>query len=315
MKKITLQNVFQDNVAVHGGAVHAEYSSLKFAGCNFTNNAAQEGGAVYAAETKIVLRWNVHFSSNSAQNGGALYLTAATKLSLSPSDKLLTSYNIASEYGGAIYHDDTVTPFQCDFIEVSDDSFKLPDCFIDASGFPAQIYSKYNRAGKDGSFIYGGLLDKCQPSVTINVLGGNMFDIMSHNDTAKAIGSKPFYMCLCNGNWNSTSYCANNINISVHRGQTFILPIIALGQGHLPTATTITTLVSNSSRLALSQASQPLSHQCTNLTYTLYSTDISEKMLLYPDGPCRDTGAAKVTIDVTILNCPDVFTQHEGECV
>ena len=37
-------------------------------------------------------------------------------------------------------------------------------------------------------------------------------------------------------------------------------------------------------------------------------------MVLYPDGPCRDTGTARVVIDVTLLPCPDGFTQSGEIC-
>ena len=37
-------------------------------------------------------------------------------------------------------------------------------------------------------------------------------------------------------------------------------------------------------------------------------------MALYPDGPCRDTGAAKVVVKVNLLPCPDGFTQNGEIC-
>ena len=38
-------------------------------------------------------------------------------------------------------------------------------------------------------------------------------------------------------------------------------------------------------------------------------------MVLYADGPCRDSGSASVIINATILSCPDGFTQKEEVCI
>ena len=41
---------------------------------------------------------------------------------------------------------------------------------------------------------------------------------------------------------------------------------------------------------------------------------MNKSMVLYPDGPCRDTGTARVVINVTLLPCPDGFTQSGEIC-
>ena len=77
----------------------------------------------------VVFDDNITFSFNSARRGGAMYLEDVTSLKLSCGMNLITSCNIAAEYGGAIiYYVDPTTFYQCQ------DDAELPDCFIQLSG-------------------------------------------------------------------------------------------------------------------------------------------------------------------------------------
>lgn len=62
-----------------------------------------------------------------------------------------------------IYYEDTAQTPQCNFVSSIDT--ELPYCFIEFTLIFEQkpaIYSHNDSAGKEGSFIYGGLLDRCQ---------------------------------------------------------------------------------------------------------------------------------------------------------
>ena len=67
--------------------------------------------------------------------------------------------------------------------------------------------------------------------------------------------------------------------------------------------------------MEINQTSQYLPDQCNILPYTLYSTESHEEVVLYPDGPCRDSGLASVIINATILPCPDGFTHKDEVCI
>ena len=54
---------------------------------------------------------------------------------------------------------------------------------------------------------------------------------------------------------------------------------------------------------------------CSQISYNLYSTEDFEELVLYPDGPCRDTGVATAIINVTLLPCPAGFQKSEEKCV
>ena len=148
-----------------------------------------------------------------------MYLEDQTVLQFTSSLNLNTSYNTASEYGGAIYHEDEEIQYQCQ------DHAKLPEheCFIRLlltsgnSNDPEEefyylnitsmaIFSYNNSAGIDGSFLYGGLLDRCHMSIAVmhmdeyiilgidgdySLLKPSIY-IVQPNDSINTISSKPY---------------------------------------------------------------------------------------------------------------------------
>ena len=116
---------------------------------------------------------NVSFSFNSAKNGGAMNLKN-TNLIFKQNTTLETSYNNASDYGGAIYYKDEFTANQCGINGIIDKEQpnELEYCFLmlqpklesldsvcfylhqeDPEGELAIIHSSEDSAGKDGSFL------------------------------------------------------------------------------------------------------------------------------------------------------------------
>ena len=101
--------------------------------------------------------------------------------------------------------------------------------------------------------------------------------------------------------------------MEVYRGERLVVPLLAFAQGGA-TETKVTAVTSRA-KLDISQTTQNLPDYCYGLSYTLYSTADREDLVLYPDGPCRDTGRAKVTVHVTFLPCPPAFTLSGEHCV
>ena len=174
-----------------------------------------------------------------------------------------------------------------------------------------------NTAGKDGSSLYGGLLDRCQlRSDSWRPRIDSIFKIITINSTSKnrkEITSKPYELCFCN----ETTFlvkCKKTISIKVHRGQKFTLPLLAITQRGT-TSTQITAITSSKAKLENYQTYQYLPDQCHSLSYTLYSTKSHEEVVLYPDGPFHDSGSASVFINATILPCPDGFPQKDDVCI
>ncbi len=309
---------FEDNTAITGGAINSIQDEISFHSCTrFTHNRAHsEGGAIHALGSKLSLvDTTTKFESNLAHNGGALYLSAAT-LTLS-SYSIFKTHNNAAEYGGVIYFEDTPTTAQCSFVASSDNTdqfLSLPPCFLQHEDhtLAGNIDSQHNTAEMDGNFLYGGLLDKCRPYqagalTTYNILV--FYSALSENTTAK-IASGAYELCICH----DSQECIRSMGVELFRGQSFSLSLLAIAQGGIPTSTLITA-VTRTSRLSALQNVQALPKGCSNLTYHLYSADDHDQLILYPDGPCRDRGLARVTLNVTFLPCPGGFTQSGVVCI
>ena len=317
----TGSTVLYGNKAGLGGAIYLPFGNeLTFSGDTlFSHNTADtNGGAIYSEYTNIIFDLNSSssFKWNTAENGGAIYLKSSF-LTFNIRINLSMSYNHATKYGGVIYHEDIDrTAYQCSFNGSSNLIWlSLPFCFIRPIGtrlfadFPTVINSWNNSADISGNFLHGGLLDRCQQSVlTINVLD-MIFKIQRANHE---ITSEPYQLCFCvKERW---SNCTEQKYIEVYRGQTFHVSLTALDQTATSVTTTITA-VSATSRLNSEQSSQTLEPECSTLPYNLYSTQDTNQLILYPDGPCRDTGVARAVVNVMFKQCPDGFMKSGEYCV
>ena len=332
------ETVLANNSAIIGGAIYSGYgTTLEFSGKTlFTGNrAATDGGALYALGTDVVINNDNHkltsFENNLAVNGGAFFLSGAA-ITLDAGARLNISLNSASQYGGGIYSADNALTTQCNFkypdnVKITD----LPYCFVGFKkinmirhrySIDAWVFSNSNTAGTDGSFLYGGLLDRCQlliddfakkSSIIAYPLLRTVFTIDNPQSGVREIASQPYQLCFCE---DEHSYnCSSIKNIEIHRGQKFNLHLLAIDQFKYSTPTQITAKVRGSATLKLNQSYQMLPQHCSLLSYNLYSTKDSEELVLYIDGPCRDTGVAKAVINVTLLPCPDGFNKSNERCI
>ena len=171
------QAVFDANTAENGGAINLLQGEVTFyTNTHFTNNVAGlNGGAIYSLGATVAFKENAEFASNSAENGGGMFFINAAVMILTSDIHITTSNNTATQYGGAIYYEDSPTSVQCEYRDglytTSDQTLSLPTCFLQTSD-EDKIYGKINTyadsAGKDGAFLYGGLLDKCRSNLDFN---------------------------------------------------------------------------------------------------------------------------------------------------
>lgn len=321
-----------------GGGMLAERGAMEFKNSTtmFSNNkATKHGGGLSASSITIRMLYKgyVTFSFNSAELGGAIYLRSNTTLTLLWFSKLTTTGNTATEYGGAMYHEDIVNIVQCrnvtDIIRNTQENiasipysflqFPMPSPYV--RGACPRIDSHNDSAGKDGNFLYGGLLDRSRLQDT-SFLSDNYllpydyftsspcsFNVSKQSDETNAITSQPFQLRNCDDN---DVHFQNSI--TVYRGQTFRLQIVALGQGKSTVTATVTALISLNARLKLNQSSQYVSRNCSEVTYNLYSTEKYETLTIFPQGPCQTIGQASTHLKVTFRPCPDAFRQSNEEC-
>ena len=166
------KNLLYSNFASIGGAIHSVYSEITFSVCTLFkwNVAGNDGGALYGlgSDTVIVLSNRTEFVGNSAKNGGAVYLEQSASLTFDTSSRVYTSHNYADEYGGVIFSRDSPSLTQCTYENSGEFSY-LSYCFIklkkrDLTQNSIKVYSYNDSTGKDGMFLFGSLLDRCQHS-------------------------------------------------------------------------------------------------------------------------------------------------------
>ena len=317
--------VLYGNQAGLGGAIYSPFGNeLTFSGDTlFSHNSADtNGGAIYSVNTNITFDHNsaVSFKCNTAENGGAIYLTSASFLTFNRGVNISISYNHATKYGGGIYNEDVASAAQCSFkrseaVKLSE----LPYCFIRFT-YPINnrikynstlIFSQNNSAGRDGSLIYGGLLDRCQIKTISGLINIQEYFFKIQKDS-REITSQPYRLCFCKKNIHQG--CSHLKSIEIYPGQKFHVSLIALDQTRTSVTTEITA-ISSASRLNSDQSSQTLEPECSKLWYNLYSTQDTDQLILYPDGPCRNTGLARAVVNVMSKPCPDGFMKFGENCV
>ena len=332
--------VFKGNTSFHnnsatlaGGGTSSQYGSISFAGITtFTaNRAGRDGGALNAISTAVTFEGMLKFSSNSARTGGAMYFINAASLTLASHITLETSHNSATDYGGAIFHKDIVTPSQCDNVIPSIPFIKLPYCFLqlnDLKNSIITINSYLDSAGIDGSFLYGGLLDNCRLyHIPLNPLIEEYMDqiksnhiysllrVVSLDEETHQIASEPYLLCFCYDEHYNYECNITETYATIFRGQSINLNVKALGQRGSTVSTTVVAITSENTRMRVGQNLQKVSRNCSSLIYTLYSRNDSASLTIYPDGPCHDTGNAYKVIHVTFLPCPEAFNLQDDQCL
>ena len=240
---------------------------------------------------------------------------------------LTTSHNHASKYGGVIYYEDATSAFQCKYGCQNCEALLLPYCSVQFAinielkrDYILATVSSHNDSSEiDGSFMYGGLLDRCQVPAKYSSTSRKEavpFEVFLSDfrfDSFHAITSQPYQVCFCNDE--SVYDCMGIISIEVYRGQTFAVSLLALDQTKASTSTQINAKVRGNGRLKSKQSYQTLASNCSELKYTMYSIGNNEELTLYPDGPCRDIGQSKAVVNVTLLPCPHGFIESYDECI
>ena len=231
---------------------------------------------------------------------------------------LNSSYNAATVYGGGIYHEDNAASVQCHYNSAQ--YAEAPNCFIHFEidvltlifrHSKIRVTSYQDSAGVEGAFLFGGLLDRCQmvphelkvqgiPTMyqLLTDTKAHIFTATTRNNRTREIASQAYSLCFCDGP-NHSRDCTGSRSVVIHRGQKFTVPLLAIAQGNVVISTSVTAITSPTAGLKLSQNTQYLPRHCSNLAYSLYSTTENEEVVLYPEGPCHDTGYARATLNIT----------------
>ena len=307
-----------NNKAVTGGGLYLYQSELFCKNkINIKKNLANSsGGGIYSSMSFIRLsnKGSLFYERNCAQFGGGVFLTRNSKFIIEGvpgqlayrSSKIWLSYNTATR-GGAIFVDDETNSFTCRSQSLSE---HLEDeCFIQATlQFDHDIVKfllfKENEATHVGSDIYGGLIDRCRPSPfsSDKPLIDFLLNLSNIENAFISVSSKPVRICFCKNNQQDCSYQPGPVHVM--KGEDFVLPLVAVDQvNNSINATVFAYTLSDNSGLGVGQRSQCGFESCTNITYRIYSENPSEKLVLYPDGPCKNADLSSRFVNVHFSRC------------
>ena len=327
--------LFERNTAGSGGAILVGNSKINFKNSNDHNTfqanvAVVRGGAFYATDSTISLSGAPRFSCNSAYQGGAVAIDSSSKLVLTPPLQASFVKNDAS-VGGAIFYEDIFSPSQCAQSHAESNSNNLrSSCFIELDS-TSNIHLSFvnNTAELAGSVFYGGNLDRCRLYIGGGVsdscgnrIGGNYSDapIATIEEISESfcvdnitsnISSNPLQICFCK---NDIPHCSN-IMIDAVRGKEYTLMVLIVGQNNGIVPSSVKTSLDNDIQICATQHIQKIEKECTPITYRLSSNKSTTSLILFPDGPCRDTGISRREITINFLPCPDAFTLDVSDCV
>ena len=332
-----------ESTSLEGAAIHGVSSSIIFEGkTHFQNNWAFYGGAVFSENSTFIFdkrkdkkanfchhcrvfpgfdsEPGSSFISNTAVRGGAMHLDHQSSMYIHPLSCMLFENNKANEYGGAIYVIDNTGN------ATSSPVLDLPsrnECFVymisDEMSEPGRINLTFqgNIAGKRGSVLYGGMLNKCNNSyLEENAL--HLFN-SSINDRTKtaAISSDPV-LCFCNKSAPHERECDEEKTMNAFPGQKVSIPVIAVDQTDTPILTAIhTDLISDEKdKSCVCEVFSKIREEfCMNRNYIIKSPITTSKLLLYTtDVASRPTAAV---LNIQFQNCPIGFEKSNStnECI
>ena len=320
-----------NSTSPEGAAIHGVSSSIIFEGkTQFQNNLAHYGGAVFSENSTFIFGHHCSvfpgfdsesdssFINNAAVRGGAMHLDHQSSMNIHPLACMLFENNEANEYGGAIYVVDITGNNTCPPV------LNLPsrnECFVymisDEMCETGRINLTFqgNIAGKRGSVLYGGMLNKCNNSYleenALHLFNSSIKDKGNATKVA-AISSDPV-LCFCTEGGPHKLECDEEKSINAFPGQKVNVSVIAVDQTDTTIQTAIhTNLISDekhNSKVceAFSQEREGL---CTNRSYTITSPNTTRKLLLYPTAVSGSF--TPVVLNITFQNCPIGFEKSNS---
>ena len=251
-----------------GGGFSLKQSRLEIRGkCNLVNNSAVRGGGIHATSSTIAVyqSGSLQLVNNNAEYGGGMYLDVISKLYVlktkektefdSKSNLMNFTGNYAN-YGGAVYVADDTNSGTCS---------PGNECFIqtlalytfnDIPPDTTNILFSESTATKQGSNLFGGLLDRCIPSPFAELYSKHYSGIIylqsitenqniTKNVQVHSISSQPVRVCFCNIQHKPD--CSYQLStITVKKGEAFNVSVVAVDQVNNTVDANITASISSS---------------------------------------------------------------------
>ena len=247
------------------------------------NYAQQNGGAILidGSNMNVESEAKVEFIDNEAYNGGALAFQNNARIILKPHSQLTFKNNAARQYGGALYVEEPTLKFTSYF------DIKRVNCFIqplEQLSSQAMMFSN-NTAVSAGSTLYGGWVELCTTSTSTRIARIKvLFHFQEALHQLSPVSSNPTRVCVCIKNrpdCNITHY-----NVTTYPGETFQIPAVAVGQmfGTVPFSVHSTfSQMDSQKQIKELQRTQRVRGTCSNILYTIASSNPTEEMILTVD--------------------------------
>ena len=305
-----------------GGGLHAISSLIQV---NFNSSTTRYIGS------------SVYFIENRATQGGGVSLEMTSYIFilrdhtkyLSYTDRpLYTVYFIENQadIGGAVYVSDDTNPATCASLSYTT-QLTTTECFLQTLGLRGKSTVKLlnikfdrNQADVSGDSLFGGLLDRCTVSPFgetyeehifheehINLAGlphGVAYlSLVSNIQDFQQISSDPIQLYFCRGNEPDPTY-QGPTNSTIKAGEIFSISVAAMDQvNHTVEAIVRSSLYSNVSGLGEGQLIQKITKNCTNLTFTIFSRNEKEELIMYAEGPCKDAKKSQLRLPIQLSPC------------
>ena len=322
-----------------GTSISSSSSRIFFHGTTtFLNNTGESGGALSLCSDSTLFLYpntNIYFLSNHANNvGGGIYI----RQDCSPTDMSCFFEPVVSYYTSrpSIPHLNITMHFANNTAGRAGEA--LYGGHIDICPWtkqPIKVRS-YNEAYQPQHLWFQDLLSNFtyidsalnSSEVQTFLLGIKVIDYFFHFENQQGlspISSDPLGVCLCTED-NQLDCNKTYESISIHPGGSFKLQAVVVGQRNGVVPGVVLAKLQETDRATVSkmgelQGSQSVGKQCTQLNYTIFSTNTFEVLFLTPEHvrlnvlwylpPC--------ILNVSLLSCPLGFilsnTTGKCECV
>ena len=343
-KALNTNKAFYRSVVEELRSFFVSYSNITLSGnVQFKNSIAIYGGALYLHFTtlNIATDADVVFINNRAlAQGGAIYFSSSAVYIADSGANVAFVKNSAHDKGGAIY----IHPGRIVSSMVTDDGDR---CFYtesdresahDGHNNMSYVYFANNFAPNGGNNIYGASMYKCLHTHSNSSLSDKI---------ASDVSSDPLRVCVCDGNGlprcNTTDYHSVISDPEIYPGQSFSIPVVLVGVEYGTTTGVVYSSYLQADNLGFNSTERNRyainnPHQCTDLSYPLYSSKPPENVTVYISAVYLDAqtlfklqyhdGGAElcppdlkycysiipIFLKVTILPCPPGFTLSNKVC-
>ncbi len=284
---------------VFGGGIRLGRTKLSASSCNFFGHFALVGGVIFSAESALFLNNYSSYNNSATGSGGSI---AAINSFIRFTGNSYFDRDSAVR-GGAIYIQDTINDCSSTYCSISWHK-------------NASINFRNTFARKNGSMIYGGMMDRCHKIQKGNSLSSLSFNNMPYDINSNGITSNPLRICQCE---NNTINCElRSDNRIVTPGKTFYIQVTCLDQMKQTIPCVVRGEYQNEAVHLGQGQSLRYPNGCTILPFSAYSADARTSVLKLTGGICNSEDLndleGVLNFNVVINACPTGFEIVKLQC-